>query len=200
MPKVVDAAERSAEIIDAAMKILSEGGFVKLTLSNLAKELGGSMRLVTHYYRDRPALIDGILEKMALETDVVVSEIEALETTDAKVIHALQWFVLPDAESVRDEKVRIALLVHKDVEPAIARFFEAVDLRMRALLRTALTDAVPTARMEDTIDFLRVVTSGLALNVVEHAENWPAAKQWGVVEACLHQLRLLDAPSPSGIA
>ncbi|WP_251048863.1 TetR/AcrR family transcriptional regulator [Microbacterium sp. ISL-103] len=190
MPRVVDANARSAEIIDAAVKILSEGGFVKLTLSNLARELGGSMRLVTHYYADRPALVQGILDKMMRETDEVLAEIAQIDSPERKVRHTLDWFLLPDERSIREEKVRIALLVHKDVEPAIQRFFDAVEPAMRNLLREALSPVVPEEELEAKVDLTRVWTGGLALSVIEHPEAWPQQRQAQVMNEFLNALGL----------
>jgi len=63
MPKYVDPQKRMDEIVDASERLLSTGGFTNLTLRNLAKQMGGSITLVTHYFESRAALVTAILDR-----------------------------------------------------------------------------------------------------------------------------------------
>ncbi|MDQ0728812.1 hypothetical protein [Microbacterium sp. W4I20] len=78
IPQAVDAQERSEAIIDATITVLAEGGFAKLTLSNLAKELGGS--------------------------NAVLAEIATIDPRQ-RTGHVLRCFLLDDEQDVREKKV-----------------------------------------------------------------------------------------------
>lgn len=189
MPRIVDTEARREQVVDAAAKLLSEGGFVNLTLRNLAKELGGSMRLVTHYFRDRQELITALLESGLRETDEVLNELDHLHDDAERLRHAMYWFLPLDASTLRLEKVRIALVVHKDAEPVIGQFFASVDVAMRRVLVAALPSTLAEERRTVLVDMLRAWTSGIALAAVEHPETWTSARQRQVMDEFLAQVR-----------
>lgn len=182
MPRIVDTEARREQIVAAATKLLSEGGFVRLTLSNLAKELGGSMRLVTHYFRDRTDLITALLENGIRETDELLDELDRIEDARARLRYALEWFLPLDPATLQLEKVRVALVVHKDVEPVIAEFFSSVDLAMRRVLKAAVMPIADAADVDLLVDVLRAWTSGVALASVEHPEIWTPERQRAVLD------------------
>lgn len=185
MPRIVDTEARREQIVASAVKLLGEGGFVKLTLSNLAKELGGSMRLVTHYFRDRQELISALLEEGLKENDDLHSELDGIGDVGARLRLVLEWFLPLDPHSLELEKARVALVVHKDVEPVIGEFFSTVDSAMRGTLRSALSPLADPAEVDVLVDVLRAWTSGVALASVEHPEIWTPEKQLQVLDEFL---------------
>ena len=190
MPRVVDAEARREQIVSAAIKILGEGGFARLSLSSLAKELGGSMRLVTHYFRDRQELISAILEDGSRETDDLLVELDAIADPERRLRYALEWFLILDEHSLELEKLRVALVVHRGVEPMIDEFFTAVDADMRRVLRTVVKPLVPMAHVDSLVDLLRAWTSGVVLVSIEHPEIWTPAKQLAILDDFLARLQL----------
>lgn len=176
MPRIVDPQERADEILGAAIKILSEGGFARLTLSNLAKELGGSIRLVTHYFRNREELIHGIVERLTRETDAILDELRSLDDPRERLRRALAWFLLGDLQDTREESVRLALRDHQG-DPAVDEFFDVVEPSMRRVLRVALGGDETTEVHESDVDLLRIWTSGIALNAIERPALWTIEHQ-----------------------
>lgn len=193
MPKAVDAQERSEAIIDAAMTLIAEGGFVNLTLSNIAKELGGSIRMITHYFKDRRALIQGILDEAMRNTNAVLAEMSTIDDPHRRIRHALSWFLLDDEQAVREEKVLVALLAHRGTEPTIESFFEEVDAAMRRVVHAAVEHAVARDKLESTIDLVRVWTSGLSLSVIERPDAWSLDKQTRALDDFLERMGLGSA-------
>lgn len=187
MPRIVDQKEREREILDAAVKLLADGGFGKLTLSNLARELGGSIRLVTHYFRNRGELVHGIVERLTRETAEIVEQLMAIDGRRERLRHALGWFLLSDEQEIREEKVRLALRDHQN-DPAVAEFFDVVEPGMRHVLRVALAGRGQKAPDEADVDLLRVWTSGVALNVIERPDSWPRSHQERAMEYLLDLL------------
>lgn len=190
MPRIVDAEERREQVTAAAIKLLSEGGFASLSLSRLAKELGGSMRLVTHYFRDRQELLSAILEDGREDTERLISEIEGIPEPRARLRRTMEWFLVQNERDMQLEKTRVALVVHKDLEPSINDFFAAVELEMRRALRAAVVALVPDEEVESLVDLLRAWASGLALVSVEHPEIWTPAKQRRVLDDFLTRIGL----------
>lgn len=188
MPKIVDAEARREEIIAAALKILSEGGFVSLTLSRLAKELGGSMRLVTRYFRDRRELISALIKEGLRDVRDLESELVSVADPQLRLYRTLEWFLPLDEQLLLQEKVRIALLAHKDVEAVIQDFFTSMDSIMREPLRAVALPLVRPEEVEDFVDVLRAWTSGVALAAVERPDVWTPERQISALKSFLMHL------------
>lgn len=191
MPKRVDAQERADQILTAAIRLLSEGGFVRLTLTNLADQLGGSITLVTHYYRNRQELIAGILARSQAQTTGFLERLHDIDDVDERLRYTLEWFLPLDDEGLQLERARVALAVHRDLEPVIAAFFDRVEPDMRGALRTAIGPFVPSDDLEPVVDVLRVWTSGMTLATVEHPEIWTPDRQRAALSEFLRHVKLV---------
>lgn len=181
MPRIVDTAARRNEIVRAAETLLGQGGFPRLTLANLAKELGGSIRLVTHYFKDRDELISALLENGVREVDGVLEMLHSEDDPRERLRLALEWFLPDDDESVLQERVRIALITHQHSEPIIAEYFSTIEGLMRSVLHAAIPSDLPKARAELLVDIMRAWASGIALASVEHPETWTFKRQHEVM-------------------
>ncbi|MBP2326461.1 AcrR family transcriptional regulator [Kibdelosporangium banguiense] len=192
MPKYVDPEQRSREIVEAAVAALSEGGFAKFTLRNLAQRMGGSMSLITHYFPNREALIEGILT--AFEQDIAEFNEEMQSVGDpAERLHRVVEWALPLAEDgLIMERARIALLAHRDAEPAIDAFFVRLEPLMRGVYRDHVAALVDEADLEFAVDLMRAWVNGLTLSAIEHPEIWTRERQLRVVDAFFATLPLRE--------
>lgn len=188
MPRQVDSEQRVRDIVDAALTTLGEGGFAMLTLSNIAKRMGGSITLITHYFKNRDELIAAILEGALHDTETFVDSLESMTNPRDRLSAVLTWF-LPLRESDRlEEGARIALVAHRHNEPAIQDFLKRLEPAMRFSLREAIKGFVPEHELESMVDLFRVWTSGVALSAVEHPEIWTAERQLATLELFLSHL------------
>lgn len=188
MPRVVDVEGRREQAIAASAKLISEGGFPRLTLSNLAKELGGSMRLVTHYFRDRQELITALLESGLKDTENILESLAMMHDSRERLRTGLAWFLPDDPESLRLERVRVALILHKEEEPVIGNFFAEVEGAMRKVLAASLPQELPAEDRLMVTDMLRAWTTGIAVASVEHPEVWTPERQHVVLDYFLDHL------------
>lgn len=180
MPRIVDAAARRQQIVTVAARLIAEGGFAKLTLANLAKELGGSMRLVTHYFADRPELIGALLESGLRETDAIIAALREIDDDESRLHYALEWFIPDDEESLQLERVRVALAPYQRSDPIVAEFFDRIDIAVRSVLRAALPADLTEERAALAVDLLRVWVTGVAVAPVEHEDTWSVSRQRAV--------------------
>jgi len=190
MPRFVDPEERKAAIIAAANDALAEGGFASFTLRSLAKRMGGSSTLVTHYFATRDALLTATLESVL--ADAAVKSDELLQITDphARLHAVLEYFLPADAESLTLERVRVALVAHRDAEPVLQTFFQRLEPGMRGLIRSALQEFVEPDQLDSMVDVLRAWTSGVALSAVEHPEVWTPERQFATLDRFLELMSL----------
>ncbi|AYC36030.1 TetR/AcrR family transcriptional regulator [Streptomyces griseorubiginosus] len=195
MPRYVDPEERVRDIVAASLQALSEGGLAELTLRKIAQRMGGSITLITHYFANREALLDAVMEYVLVDADVVLEEIEQIAEPRDRLRVALQWFLPDTEEGLRQERARVALLTHQGAEPVIRRNLARMEPAMRAVLVRAVEELVPADELEGTVDMVRVWVSGIALSVVEHPEIWTPERQLAALERFLKVLSLVELPA-----
>jgi len=195
VPRYVDPEERVRDIVAASLQALSEGGLAELTLRKIAQRMGGSITLITHYFANREALLDAVMEYVLVDADVVLEEIEQIAEPRDRLRVALQWFLPDTEEGLRQERARVALLTHQGAEPVIRRNLARMEPAMRAVLVRAVEELVPADELEGTVDMVRVWVSGIALSVVEHPEIWTPERQLAALERFLKVLSLVELPA-----
>jgi AcrR family transcriptional regulator len=195
MPRIVDRAERRREIAYAALRLMSTRGPAALTLRGLAEELGGSITLVTHFYRNRAELLKGIADQLIDDYDADLADLEkgADEQTRLRVL--LEWMLPLTLEARNDERARVLLNAERQSDLHVQYFFEAMDQKMRALLRDHVRPLVEPANVDVTVDALRVLVNGVVLSAVEHPRKWPSKRQLALLDHILGCLGLQE-PEP----
>ncbi|MFI6523060.1 TetR/AcrR family transcriptional regulator [Spirillospora sp. NPDC050679] len=189
MPRQVDRAQRRRDITAAAIRLLAERGACALTLRELARQMGGSITLITHFYPTRALLLEGITEQVIADYDADLAGLEADLPPAPRLRVLLEW-LLPLSEDSRKEELARILLLGGDADLPVQRFFDAMEVKMRSLLREHLVDLLPEQQVEPTVEALRVLTNGVVLSAVEHPGDWPASRQLALLDQLLLALGL----------
>lgn len=200
MPKQVDHEGRRREILLATLDVLSEQGPSGLSFRTVAKRMGGSSTLVTHYFPSRQALIDALVGDIASWPDQI-GEIEA-GATDARerLRRFLRWLLPDDAQGLKEESARINLIGERDIRLRTDHLFDAWDDKARELLRGHVEGLVRPDRVDTVVDVLRSTTNGITLSVIEHPTKWPPDRQHAVLDEILSAFGLLpegEAEAPA---
>jgi len=190
MPRFVDPEERKASIISAMIEALAEGGFPTFTLRSLAKRMGGSSTLITHYFPNRDALIGALLESVLKDADKKRAELLEIDDPHERLHAVLEYFLPDDPETLALERVRVALVAHRDAEPALREFFDKLEPGMRGVMRAGLEEFVDAEELDEMVDVLRAWTSGIALSAVEHPEMWTPERQAAALERFVSSMAL----------
>lgn len=173
MPRNVDHDERRREILEATVRVLAKRGIRGLSFRAIARELGGSTTLVTHYFGSQADLLQGVADSFAAEIEAeIVERLEAIDDPHERLLILLEWLVPATEEALLQEKARITVLADRLTGEEVDQGFELWEVRVRALLRTHLRQLVPAAEVDLRVDMLRVLTNGLTLSAVEHPEVW----------------------------
>jgi AcrR family transcriptional regulator len=200
MPRHIDRARRESEITNAAIRILAEQGPAALTLRRLGDELGGSQTLVTHFFPDREHLFRAITDRLIASYDEEVRALERDAPPLERLRLLLEWMLPLNAESQLAEQGRVFMVSQRATNEDIRHFYEAMDRKMRDLLREHLTPLVPSGQLDVTVDTLRVFVNGVVLSSVEHPGTWPAGRQRKLLSRLLNCLGLSDsATADSGL-
>jgi AcrR family transcriptional regulator len=193
MPRHVDHEDRRHQILMATREVLAQKGPGGLSIRNVAAAMGGSTTVVTHYYPSRQTLLDALVEGM-VDWQEEIDAIEAGTTDQRERLRLfLQWLVPADEEGLLEETVRINLIGEHGSRLRTEHVFAAWDAKVRELLSRHLEGLVEPARMESTVDVLRSATNGITLSVVEHPTEWPAERQFAVIDEVLKAFGLSPA-------
>ncbi len=172
------------------LSILAEKGPRAVTFRGVAERMGGSSTLVTHYFKSRQQLLDALVETVA-DWPGDLDELEAgVEDPHERLRLFMHWMVPADPEGYTEERARISLAGAHDGSVRIQGIFDAWDEGVRAQFMRHLDGLVPAERIDRVIDILRSVTNGITLSVIEHPDDWPPERQWGVIDEALAMLGL----------
>lgn len=197
MPRNVDLAERRRQIIDAVVQTLGDGGFAKFSLSSVARRMGGSITLITHYFPNREALMKGLLDQTLNDRQEIFDQLTVIDDPGRRLHAALRYFLPADPESLALERARVALSSHINADPAVAEFFQNLEPAMRAVLHTGLAGFVDGPELDTLVDVMRAWTSGVAISAVEHPEIWTPQRQLRALDVFISSIAMrLLVPTP----
>ena len=195
MARHVDRAQREQDIAKAAIRILSEEGPAALTLRRLAKELGGSQTLITHFYPNREELFRAVTDRLIASYDEDLGRLEQGKNPAERLRLLLEWMLPMGQENQLAERGRVLLVGQRNQTDGVQHFFDAHESKMRQLLRDHVTPLSPADRVEPIVEILRVLVNGVALSTVEHPGEWPDQRLTGLLDSILDTLGLLGASS-----
>ncbi|MET8977924.1 TetR/AcrR family transcriptional regulator [Streptomyces sp. NPDC004539] len=183
------------DIVVASLKALSEGGLTELTLRKIARRMGGSITLITHYFANREALLNAVLEYVLADADAILGDLDEITDPRERLRVALEWFLPDTEEGLLQERARVALLTHQGAEPIIGEHLRRMEPAMRAVLVRGLEEMVPADELDGAVDLVRVWVSGMALSVVEHPEIWTPERQMAVLRRFIGMFSPAELPT-----
>ncbi len=86
--------KRQNEIIETAMKLIGDGGIQKLTLGNIADEIGVTEPAIYRHFESKTDILLGIMDKFDREVDGLFNRLEDMETGSRKKIEEFYNFHL----------------------------------------------------------------------------------------------------------
>jgi AcrR family transcriptional regulator len=194
MPRYVDREDRRSQIVNATLDVLSKEGPSGLNFRAVAGRMGGSSTVVTHYFSTKQELLDALVENLA-RWPTEVQELEVgVDDPSERLRLFLRWLLPCDEQGLRDETARINLIGERDTRVRTEHLFAAWDQNVRGLLTRHVEELVPARRVPAVVDVLRSATNGITLSTVEHPDEWPADRQFAVLDEILAAFGLLPRP------
>ncbi len=143
-PKVVE--DRREQIIDAAMRVFAQKGFVRATNKDVAREAGITPGLIYHYFENKEALLIAIIEGRtplkvltSLPSNVLLVPPEQffpfviqqiLTVVETENFIALVRVILP--ELLNNENAYIAQIAPRAIQRALNSLSEYLEAQMQA--------------------------------------------------------------------
>lgn len=195
MPRYVDHDDRRFQIINATLDVIAKEGPTGLNFRAVAGRMGGSSTIVTHYFSTKQELLDALVENLATWPDEVQELEVGVNDPRDRLRLFLRWLLPCDEQGLRDETARINLIGERDTRVRTEHLFAAWDQNVRSLLTRHVEELVTAERVPSVVDVLRSATNGITLSTVEHPDEWPADRQFAVLDEVLAAFGLLpNAP------
>lgn len=196
MPRYVDHDDRRSQIVEATLEVLSKKGPSGLNFRAVAERMGGSSTVVTHYFSTKQELLDALVENLARWPEQVEELEVGVEDPRQRLALFLQWLLPCDKRGLLEESARINLIGERDTRVRTEHLFAAWDQNVRNLLTRHVEEIVPAKRVPAVVDVLRSTTNGITLSAVEHPDEWPASRQFAVLNEVLAAFYLLPNSHP----
>lgn len=156
-PKYVDRDEYRRELLHQCFDLVAQQGYAAITMRQLADHLDVSMGTIYHYFKDKQALFEQLVQEVAQQnaaTDLsgtvrqpadnlaeMLSQIE-----QNKSLHLKQLFIVVDFHRLRSHQTaqhsNLLEVMGKRYQQGIARFTGFSDPVMATLIRTVINGLV----------------------------------------------------------
>ena len=170
MPKVVDAAQKRAELADATWRVIGKEGFPAVTLRRIAREANCTTGALSRYFSNREALL---IETLRTAHDAATSRMVAklrITTGDFERLEAIVLEALPlDPVRLREWKTRLVFWSAASENDTLREENVSRFQRWGELLEELLAPIVrrtDIARRES--ELIRALVDGFALRLVLH--------------------------------
>jgi AcrR family transcriptional regulator len=186
--------ERRAEVARATWAVIARDGLDKASMRAIAQELGCSTGVLTHYFRDKEALLDFALAAIGdrllegAETDLAGPPslahilgilVEALPTTAESRLWWTVWLSFTVAALARDKQGRN----HAGLYVELRQHWQILLSRLRdAGVLAAVIDPAQEAMA------LLCLIDGIGVQALISPEAFPAKRQIALVETYLSRL------------
>ena len=172
------------------MRIIADIGLDGLTIRAIAKELGGSLTLVTHYFASREDVLADLSGRLISEWKHQIEDREVgLVDPLARLYSFLTWNLSNTEKRRTEERARFQLLGALNQAPVLQPMFEDWDHYLRGVFRDRLEQLTPPSELEVMIDSLRSLTAGIVLMTREH--DWSDDRQHAALNKSLQMMGLL---------
>ncbi len=194
MPVTVDHDVRRREVAEAVWRVLADTGFAGLSLRAVAREMGATTGLLTHYFASKRELVahalDVVHERTAPRMAAAGAGVGGVEGLRER----LRAVLVEDEDATVLSRVWVGFwdLALADVELGLAE--AARYERWRARLRPLVDEAMAAGELaagrdpETVVDVLTAFTHGLVIQALFDPDRFPAERQYAVLDELLAAL------------
>jgi len=194
MPVIVDHDVRRREVAEAVWRVLAHTGFAGLSLRAVAREMGATTGLLTHYFASKGELVRHALDLVHDRTTPRMAAAgegrRGLDGLRAR----LRAVLVDDAEASVLSRVWVSFwdlaLADAELGLAEAQRYE----RWRERLRPLVAEAVEAGELaadrdpEIVVDLVTACTHGLVVQALFDPGRFPVERQYAVLDELLTAL------------
>jgi AcrR family transcriptional regulator len=202
MPKIVDHDQRRRELLEATAAVIAAEGIQAATVRRIAREVGCTTGLLTHYFAEKDELVIGALRQVhGAAADRMLAHGKQISGIDA--LRAVLIEALP-LTSVGQLEWRVWLSfwgVAWTSEPLTQEHRERYELWWRfihhLLRETArLGQLVPDLDLREATDRLVALVDGLGLQIMYEPLRLKRRRVTAIIDAQLAEFTIKPSPLP----
>ena len=189
MPKVVDHAERRAQISEAMWTILRRDGIHAVTVRSIAAESGRSVGAIRHYFKSQDELLLFAMHEMVVSIARRIGTIDFAKADASTLSAALEEMLPLDGQRRAEAHVWFAVLSRGQVSEQVAGSVRELDAVVRNAVYQVLTELSKVGAVDPTCDIsvetdrLHALIDGLSL----HGLSDPPVASPATIRAVLHR-------------
>ncbi|HEX5090331.1 MAG TPA: TetR/AcrR family transcriptional regulator [Nocardioides sp.] len=200
MPVTVDHDVRRREVAEAVWRVLADTGFAGLSMRAVARELGATTGLLTHYFGSKRELVQHALEvvheRTAPRMAAAGEGVGGLEGLRLR----LRAVLVEDEEAAVLSKVWVGFWDLALADAELGRSEAARYERWRERLRPLVDEAIDAGDLngelngeleggrETIVDILTAFTHGLVVQALFDPDRFPVERQYAALDALLAAL------------
>ena len=191
MPVTVDHDARRREVAEAVWKVLAGTGFAGLSLRAVAREMGATTGLLTHYFASKRELVRHALEVVHERTlprmEAAGAGVGGLEGLRQR----LRAVLVDDQEATVLSRVWVGFWDLALADEELGRAEAARYERWRDRLRPLVDEAIDAGELavgrdrETVVDVVTAFTHGLVVQALFDPDRFPAERQYAVLDELL---------------
>jgi AcrR family transcriptional regulator len=201
VPVTVDHEVRRREVAEAVWRVLADTGFAGLSLRAVAREMGATTGLLTHYFASKRELVQHALELVHERTLPRMAQAETAARGVDGLRVRLRAVLVDDAEATILSKVWVGFwdvaLADAELGRAEAARYERWRERLRPLVDEALAAEDLAGDRETLVDILTAFTHGLVVQALFDPDRFPVDRQYAALDALLAALSSPGRPGSS---
>jgi AcrR family transcriptional regulator len=188
--RIVDHDERRQEIAGVAMDLVAREGLEAATLNRIAREMGASIRVITHYFADKDSLLLWVYRAMAEQGQGPIADV--LSRDPADLAGALTALCGGDEATLKRWRVYVAFWDKAARSPQFAaEQRQWIERTLDTIGGIIIARTGKTANVRQTATELISVIYGISIQRTLDPESWTPAAIASVIE---RNVRQLDMP------
>lgn len=191
MPKIVDHAQRRAELVEAVARVIHRDGVRAVSVRSVAAESGHSPGSLRHYFTSQAELIAFTMDAMA---GAAAERVDLRATGSPDDVVGVLLELLPlDAQRVAEFEIWLELLTLSRTEPSLRSTSSAAHEGLRGVCRWAVDQWAPPEAGTPSRALLaaefHALIDGLALHLALRGDGLGEEGARAIVAAWLERIR-----------
>ena len=141
---------RREEIIEAFLKVMSEKGFERATVREIAQAAGCTHRMLHHYFTTKEALVIAAVEDfIASYAPGLEQEISKHNSPSEKMRAFFDWFMVPESFEIAQMRGWVQTWALADHHPAIQEAVRRWYARIKRIMAGIVREGIETGEFRD---------------------------------------------------
>lgn len=186
MPKIVKPDERRQFVVEAAYRVIARDGVEGFTIRNVAKEAGGTIGLVTRWFKSKEELIEAAVDRAVTDFDVEIEK--ALKAHEDVPMRVLEMAMPLTEDGKAEYRIWLAFWALSICRTNLRTSYQSYYATYREMLTSFLQRKYDMGgEASEIADLFLIFLDGIGLQTILDEDRWTPEYQsklfWRLVKA-----------------